>query len=406
VVCLSVFAIPADAAAQFARHAYDIHRYELTIRPDFSTARLEVDTTILVRNPGRDPVLRFGLSSQFDEVTVAVNGQPVEPRRTDGVVEVDVAGGATDVRLEFRGRATAFRSDDEKRGAIDADSLFLLWSDRFYPIDFADWAPVKTSVLLPDGMTALAPGRLQSTRTTAEGTWHVFETSRPTVSFSVFADRRWIRAERRVGGIRMQTLLHPAAHKFAASLFRTSGDVLSFYTALHGYYPADQFTFATISGLYARRAFPGFVGYAPEYLEKTMARDGYDGHETALLWWGYAARGEGPGGYQWTEGFGDYVEMMYAEARGKPVPYNLQRAREAYLALPAGSDVALADLRGNTPQPLIHGRLPWMMDAHRTCVGDVKFRAAIRQLFERFQYRTFTLDEFLEVIGSGIMRGC
>jgi hypothetical protein len=68
--------------------------------------------------------------------------------------------------------------------------------------------------------------------------------------------------------------------------------------------------------------------------------------------------------------------------------------------------VALAELRGNTPQPLIHGRLPWMMDAHRKCVGDGKFRGAIRQLFERFQYRTFTLDEFLEVIGSGIMRGC
>jgi hypothetical protein len=305
-----------------------------------------------------------------------------------------------------RARAASFKSDDEKRAAIDADSLFLLWSDRFYPIDFADWSIVETSVLLPDGMLALAPGTERTSRRSAEGTWHVFETSQPAVAFSVFADRRWVRSERTAGPVRMVTLLHPESQRFADALFASSGDVIGYYTELHGYYPADRFTFATISGLYARRAFPGAVGYSPAYLEKTMARDGYDGHETALLWWGYAARGEGPGGYQWTEGFGDYVEMMCAAARGKPVPYNLQRAREAYLALPAGSDVPLADLRGNTPQPLIHGRLPWMMDAHRKCAGDSAFRAAIRELFARFRHQTFTLDEFLAVMGSGIMRGC
>ena len=85
--------------------------------------------------------------------------------------------------------------------------------------------------------------------------------------------------------------------------------------------------------MYARRAFTGFVGYEPGYLERTLERDGYDGHETALLWWGYATRGEGPGAFQWTEGFGDYVEILYAEGTGKPVPYNMQRARDAFLAM-------------------------------------------------------------------------
>jgi hypothetical protein len=246
-------------------------------------------------------------------------------------------------------------------------------------------------------MLAIAPGELQSTRTTAEGVWHTFESATPAVDFSVFADRRWTRTERTVGATKMITLLHPESQRFADALFQTSGDVLAYYAELHGFYPADQFAFVTLSGMYARRAFPGFIGYEPRYLEQTMARDGYDGHETALLWWGYAAHGEGAGAFQWTEGFGDYVEMLYSEARQKPVPFNLRRAREAYLAMPPGPDPPLTDLRGNSPQPLVHGRLPWRMDTLRKRIGDEAFRRGIRVLFERYRYRTFTLDQFIAV---------
>ena len=126
-----------------------------------------------------------------------------------------------------------------------------------------------------------------------------------------------------------------------------------------------------------------------------MARDGYDGHETALLWWGYATHGEGAGAFQWTEGFGDYVELLYAEARGKPTPWNLGRAREMFLTLPPTAAVALADLKGSTPQPLIHGRLPWVMDAVRHEIGDRAFRSGIRDLFRRYRYRTFTLEQLI-----------
>jgi hypothetical protein len=195
----------------------------------------------------------------------------------------------------------------------------------------------------------------------------------------------------------MVTLLHPEAQQFADALFRTSGDVVAYYTDLHGYYPADSFAFVTISGMFARRAFTGFIGYEPRYLAQTMARDGYDGHETALLWWGYATHGEGPGAFQWTEGFGDYVEMLYAEARRRSVPFNLQRARDAFLALAPTPDLVLTDLGGNSPQPLIHGRLPWVMAAVRERIGDAPFRRAIRTLFDRWRYRTFTLDEFIAV---------
>jgi hypothetical protein len=91
------------------------------------------------------------------------------------------------------------------------------------------------------------------------------------------------------------------------------------------------------------------------------------------------------------------VEVLYTKSRGLPLSVNLRRARERYAALDPALDVATERLRGDSPQPVIHGKLPWRMDAVRELLGDARFRTAIRTLFARFRWRTFTLDEFGDV---------
>lgn len=216
-----------------------------------------------------------------------------------------------------------------------------------------------------------------------------------TVSYSVIADSRWIRSERQVSRFRIVTLLHPESQKYTAQIFSTSADVLKFFSELHGCYPLDQFAFVTIPGMYARRAFAGWVGYSPEYLEKEMARTGYDAHETSLLWWGLTSHSRGPGSWQWTEGLGDYVEVMYGEARKKPLPQNFVRFRSDYLASPPEQDVPYDQLRGNTPQKIVHGKYPWTTQVMRERIGDNAFRRGIRLLFDRFRFRTFSMEEFI-----------
>ena len=44
----------------------------------------------------------------------------------------------------FRLSGTPGKSAGESRPVIDDDSLFLLWSDRFYPADFDDWTLLRT----------------------------------------------------------------------------------------------------------------------------------------------------------------------------------------------------------------------------------------------------------------------
>jgi hypothetical protein len=397
VIGVVAMLLPVTAAAQMARHAYDITSYDLNIRPDFTTGAISLRVALRITNAAAAESFDFGLSARYVTVTATIDGQAAPITRTGSTIAVANTARRRDVELEFELAGTPGKSEDENRPVIDADSLFLLWSDRFYPIDFADWATVRTSVLLPAGMSAIGPGSERSETPTAAGVWHVFESRTPSVKFSVLADRRWVRATWRVGRVRMVTLLHPEVASRADALRRTSADVLQYYSALHGFYPADQFAFVTVAGMFARRAFPGFVGYEPSYLIRTLAEDGYDAHETSLLWWGYATHGEGPGAFQWTEGFGDYVEVLYTRARHTPVSANLRRARDRFLAANPPLSIAPASLTGSSPQPAIHGDLPWRMDAVRRAIGGARFRAAIQRLFRIYRWRTFTLDEFVAV---------
>ncbi|HSC78382.1 MAG TPA: hypothetical protein VLB32_07445 [Candidatus Acidoferrales bacterium] len=374
--------------------AYDIRHYDLLIEPDFARKSIHLRAVVEISNPNRATSFRFGLNKNYSDVSVSANEAPAAIERSNGWIVVRPSRAAGKLRLVFELHGQLGRSLDEDREVIESESLFLLWSDRFYPIDLGDWATVRTTVVLPRGFRAIAPGRLVQASSGSPARF-VFVAKTPTGPVSVFADSRWIRSERRVNGFRIQTLLYPESQSYAEQIFATSGDVLKFFADLHGCYAFDQFSFVTLTGTYARRAFPGFVGYSPSYLAKVFQQTGYDAHETSLLWWGLTTRGKGPGAFQWTEGFGDYVEVLYAEERKKPLDPIFARFRSQYLALPLEQDVLYGELRGSTPQAIVHGRYPWLMQMLRDQIGAAAFRRSLRLLFHRYRFRGFTMDEFI-----------
>jgi aminopeptidase N len=260
---------------------------------------------------------------------------------------------------------------------------------------------VKTTIVLPHHFQAIAPGMLKEVQHTGDKVTYVFETTNPEVCFSVFADSAWIKTEREINGIRMQTLLHPESQKFAEQIFTTSSEILKFYSEIFSPYHFDQFSFITIRGMYARRAFSGFIGYEPKYLEKEFTTTGHDAHETALLWWDYTIRGSGPGSFQWFEGFGDYAELLYGEKYRKPIPKIFQFFRNKYLASLPENDLLYTELRGNTDQAFIHGKYPFLMHLIRYVVGDDEFKRAMRLLFEKFRFRTLSMNEFISTLEEG-----
>lgn len=376
--------------------AYDIRHYELLIQPDFTARTVAVNATVDIDNPGLARSFQFELSNQFSTVNVSAEGHAAAIERGSGMVTVTPDSARKHTWLKFDLAGLTGKSQGEDRLVIDGTTLFLLWSDQFYPTDFDGWATVRTTVVLPEGFKVYAPGRLASTKRASGMVRWTFETQRPTVSFSIFADSRWIESTREINGIRMRTLLYPESQRYADQLFTGSADVLKFYSDTFGAYPFDEFTFFTMSGTYARRAFVGAVGYEPHYLERELTSTGHDAHETALLWWCYTTHGSGPGSWQWTEGLGDYAEIMYDEARHKPVASIFGRFRQKYLAA-AARDVRYRELKGNTPQEFVHGKYPWIMAALREEIGDETFSRGLKELFRKFRYRTFTMDEFIGV---------
>jgi len=392
------FGLAAWTAAAFAA---DLERIDLDVRPDFEAGRIEIGARLEIDNPSYRADFEFGLSDRYDRVRVTAAGAECAVEREPGgvVVRVDRPGARVELEFELSGPAGA--SDDERRPVLSPDDLFLLWSDRFYPIDFEDWAVAGVTLTLPAGFEAIAPGRLVARDPVPGGERWRFETSQPVRNLSVFADRRWVRRVHQIGPRRIETLLHPESDALAAKIARSSADVLDFFEGLHGGYPFDGFAFVTLDGIYARRAFPGFVGYSPAYLAKEMERTGHDAHETSLLWWGYAFGGRGPGSFQWLEGLGDYVEILYDEARGFPVPAIFERFRGEYLAATRDEEPAIDALRGSTPQKFVHGKYPWLMHVLRGEVGDDAFRAGVRRVYAACRFRACTLEELVDALEAG-----
>lgn len=380
---------------------YNIEQYDLSIYPDFETKTLSVVTKITINNPTLEDTFYFGLNNYYEKLTVKSNASTIPVQREDGWIIIALQKPEKHLSIAIETKGVMGKSDNENRDMVTDSSLFLLWSDRFYPIDYNHWAKLKTTITLPDNFYVIAPGKLIKSKKIGEKVEYVFKTTNPTVCFSVFADSRWIVTKRKINGIPMQTLLYPESQKFSEQIFRTSSEILKFYSETYCPYPFDQFSFLNLDGIYARLAFPGFIGYNSSYLEKEFTTTGFDAHETALLWWFYTIRGDGPGSFQWTEGFGDYAEFLYDEKYQKPIPEIFQYFRNKYLSLPSEKDVLYYELTGSTPQEIIHGKYPWLMHVLRYIVGNEKFQETMKLIFQKFQFRTFTMDEFISVLEDG-----
>ena len=396
LVCASLALFWTTATA--AQEAHVVH-YDIAIAPDFTTRRLKVVSEIILADAQRASSYTFVLNPRFDSVTVQVNHARAVFERSGRNLTVALGAAAARTTLQIAASGALGRSDDEERSVIGQHDLFLLWSDGWYPAARTDWAATRIAVTLPDSFKVIAPG-VEVARTSSKGaTRHVFESREPIGPISVFADTRWLRRDSVINGIPITLLLHPRSVRFADSLFRSSADVLAFFAELHGMAPA-RFGFITQDSMFARRAYSGFIGYEPNWLEAELARTGYDAHETSLLWWGGMTRGRGPGAWQWTEGLGDYVEVLYSEARGLPLPGNFARFREQYLSMSFADEPVITALNGSTPQKVVHGKYPWLMHVLRYRIGDDAFKRGIRLLFTRYRYRTFTLSELVQVFAE------
>ena len=399
---LFVTMLAASASAQPAEaRAFDITAVTLDVRPAIAIGRLSLTATLDIRNSAGNAEFEFFLADWYDSATVtAASGAAIVTRPGNGTIRVRVSRPATTERLVFALSGTP-ASTSERRSVLSSTTVFLLWSDRFYPTDFDDWTLFRATIELPASFVVNGPGRVTARRSrSGRRTWTI-DCSQPIRVASILADTRWIETASTRNGRHIRTLLYPHVQRYADSIATTSADVLGVYEGLFGPYPFDTYTFASVDSIFARRAIAGGVIYEPSYLRQEMDSTGHDAHETALLWWGLTSAGRGPGSYQWTEGFGDYAEFMYDEVRGKPIPPDFFRYRRGYLRIAGTADEpTYTNPRGPLSGNFVHGRLPFLMHLLRFAIGDSAFRRGLRLLFDRYRFRTYTVSEFVATMSD------
>src|SRR3954454_2720602 len=121
-------------AAAFAQMDYKIRGYELNITPNFAARTVRVNTTIRIANVGKVSSFEFGLGDEYKIESLTVNGAPVEYTAKDRTLSIKLANPEHDLTIVVLTNGNPGKSHDEDAMVIDDNSLYLLWSDRFYPI--------------------------------------------------------------------------------------------------------------------------------------------------------------------------------------------------------------------------------------------------------------------------------
>jgi hypothetical protein len=282
------------------------------------------------------------------------------------------------------------------------DHALLLWEDAWYPQILDDRASVEITVIAPDNFEVFADGELVATHKTAdERTWH-FASVQPLTDFTVVADTAWNLDETVVSGCRIRTYLYSEhSGKYADRIQATSQQVLACYGDYFMNYPFPVYAFIEQEGIDYRRALNSGVLYSPSYLESVMAKQGYDAHETALIWWGGILSGKGPRANQWMEAFGDYAEWLFASEQNLPLDPFFETKKLSYLSI-AGSDQdsPLANLQGEWQDimAVVHGKGPRVMRVLHRWLGDNGFKKAMRHLFSTFQFEAIDLEQMQQCL--------
>jgi aminopeptidase N len=398
---------------------YDVTGYDIQIRYDPSTDRLEGHTTITAQPTSR--LSRFNLDLKLAASAVTVNDQPARIRQDGGelqitpaqpvpagqpmVVHVNYAGVPSDIAV---GDGTAGAWMRTAGGAVVAgepESAAWWYPSNDHP---SDKATVAVTVTVPAGVEAISNGALLGGPEPAGSGWETWrwKANEPMATYLVFV------AIGQYDIVRRDTPFGPYLAAYAqgldpqvaadarASLERTP-EIAGFLSGIFGPYPFDN--------------LGGVVPDAPtmRFALETQTRPVYGPvffgsdenirvvvHEMAHQWFG-----DSVSMLQWrdiwlNEGFATYAEWLYAERTGGASAQ--QAAAQRYVRLPADADFwrippgdpgAARVLDGP-----VYSRGAMALQALRVAVGDEDFFAVLRTWATERRGGNGSVVDFLAVL--------
>jgi aminopeptidase N len=394
---------------------YDVRHYSLDL--DYQRERVpnELDATTVITARATQGLSRFNLDLRgFDISRLTVNGDHANFARDGQELTVTPRSPLRDgrrfvVRVDYAGNPEAVVDPDESlEGWVPTDDgAFVVNEPQGSPVWYPsndnprDKATYDYEITVPEGITAIANGRLLSNKTKGgTTTWRWSEDSPMAPYLATATNGEFELRIDKVGGIPLYQAVDPKVGNPTLSFERLSAEaeIIRFFSDLYGRYP-----FSTGGGVVDN----GGVGYALESQTKSMydvqgSSAGAPGastvvHEVAHQWFGNAVTLSVWPDIWLNEGFASFSEWIYAERHGGP---SAQEQFDEAFARPAGSSfwrTPPAALPG--PEVLFssppYERGGMTLQALRVKIGDETFFKLLRDWYRENRYGNVTTADFI-----------
>lgn len=339
---------------------------DLRLEPDTGLLRETASVTVTGRGVAS---LSFRLRESLVVERLRAASGSIEYQKAGDEVRVlldPALDGERTLTFEISGRPR--RGD---RDLVNASWAALDATDLWYPTLDVVWADCEVRIRAPKGWVAVGPG--SRPRGAPEGSW-VWKANRPVRSVAVGAAPDLALGESIAVGLPIRTA-SPAGGPVPAKVAATLSGSLAWFADALAPFPFDGMNVVFLPGLFSRFQGSGVV-VAPLGTPLGNASDGAD--LVAGQWYGERIAGDGA----WIDAFAAWHATVFARDRGMPLPSELVRLREAYLALPSSMDVAIARADRTSPAEVLRGKGSVAPEMIRLWIGDSPFFEAVRDLFD------------------------
>ena len=326
--------------------------------------------------------LQFDLRPDLKITSLKVgdSGELAYDRNQEGAVTVSLprplaTGKQATMALSYAGEINGPRGGASKQRVWDyigEEGTYVRFEAGWYPQVTGDSATADISIKVPAGWSAVASGKLVSSR---DQTFH-WRTDIPAMGLS-FTAAKYVVADGQAGHIPLQCYTFPAHAKRAPEYLKRCGEILALYERLYGPYPFPKFALAEIPDLYGG----GHGDQSFVMLQEKSFREPFDGefvaHEMAHNWWGSLLMCTESEFMQ--EGFATYSQALYREeAGGKAALRQAMKAQaEAVLIHSMDPDREKSCYESDSG-PLLYEKGAWILHMLRGLLGDDKWFAAIK----------------------------
>ncbi len=388
--------------------------HDLQVRIDPQTGGLSgIDTITFDAPPANLPSILLAPTMVVDEIKV--NGKVLPDKPAGGVLTVPAVqgqGGKTVLSIRYHASyhdaapANPIHTEDPTfgvTGTISPRGTFLGADAGWYP-HVADHPAFFTLHFdAPEGITAVAAGRLREHYSANGRTTTVWATEQPLPALSLSAGPyHMARAE--AEGIPVYTFFYEQTTELARTYLDAAVRYLALYQDLFGPYPFEKFAivenfFPTGYGFPSWTLLGSSVVRLPFIVETSL------GHEIAHSWWGTSVHVDIRGG-NWAEGLTTYVaDYLYKEqqskADGRSYRYKLLRDYASLVdsqnEFPVSRFVRRYD---KASQAIGYGKAAMIFHMARARVGDENFWRALKKVYHSKRFAEASWADFTRHLGE------